>query len=772
MRVSVNFIAVLVLCLVGGLLVAPHAKADSNVYWSDQFGIPDFSGRIYDAVMYKGELIVVGQFDEFAGIKEVCNVAAFDGTDWRSLNSIDGIVNQLEIWNDKLIVSGWGIIYEYDGVEWSVFTRTVPRWGPHSIAIYNDDLYYGCVDGLFKWDGADWQGILLTPTTPSDTTVYCRTMTVYDGRLIFAYCVTFDGDDSHAIVAWDGTNFEVIGNLSATSSPITHLAVYNDELIALGTINEIDGVAAHNAVAYDGSSWRALGEGLAQVWDNNKTVVYQNKLVVNTSYNNGENTTSPCLLSWNGSEWSSLSDEFIENATPLFVFDDKLYVLGKHVDPVTGELHHLTVFDGSEFEPVIERDGLGINSAGIVTKIIGYDGDVIVCGNYNEAGKRPVRNIARFDGYDWQNMNYNLTWNRLGCVADIIEYQDELYLGSNRNLTSDTYDTCAVMHLVGDQWLPLDDGLVSHHTTAAQAVHKFFVYNDELYISGESFALDGVDLGTLIKWDGSTISEVQVPEDLGIVNAVTEYEGDLILGGFATGPDCSTTVYRWNGSDFTAMGSPLPHTSTEDTAAVRALAVYNGELFLGGQFRVVSGYNYINSMLRWDGSEWVALDSYPNSTVYDFVLHKGKLYTMGKFPGIGGVYYYGIGCWNGNQWTHLGSELQSSFATCGLSYNDKLIVGGNFLYAGGKTSSKLAIWDQPGSGCCMGLTGNIDGDQLDIVSLGDLSALIDHLFISLGTLPCPEEANLDNDPANISLGDLTALIDHLFISLAPTKLCP
>ena len=74
--------------------------------------------------------------------------------------------------------------------------------------------------------------------------------------------------------------------------------------------------------------------------------------------------------------------------------------------------------------------------------------------------------------------------------------------------------------------------------------------------------------------------------------------------------------------------------------------------------------------------------------------------------------------------------------------------------------------------CCGGMTGNVDCDPQDIVDLGDLTRLIDYLFISFDPLCCPEEANIDGDPEGlIDLGDLTALIDYLFISFTPPAEC-
>jgi hypothetical protein len=72
--------------------------------------------------------------------------------------------------------------------------------------------------------------------------------------------------------------------------------------------------------------------------------------------------------------------------------------------------------------------------------------------------------------------------------------------------------------------------------------------------------------------------------------------------------------------------------------------------------------------------------------------------------------------------------------------------------------------------CCASQVGNVDCDPSDVVDIGDLTVLIDHLFINFPTLCCTEEANCDG--ANgIDIGDLTALVDHLFISFAPLAGC-
>jgi hypothetical protein len=85
---------------------------------------------------------------------------------------------------------------------------------------------------------------------------------------------------------------------------------------------------------------------------------------------------------------------------------------------------------------------------------------------------------------------------------------------------------------------------------------------------------------------------------------------------------------------------------------------------------------------------------------------------------------------------------------------------------------RAAYFDR-GSGCCTGMMGNIDGSEDGLVTMGDLTVLIDHLFITLTPLACPLAANVDlSADGLITMGDLTVLIDHLFITLTPLPACP
>ena len=73
------------------------------------------------------------------------------------------------------------------------------------------------------------------------------------------------------------------------------------------------------------------------------------------------------------------------------------------------------------------------------------------------------------------------------------------------------------------------------------------------------------------------------------------------------------------------------------------------------------------------------------------------------------------------------------------------------------------------STCCVGSTGNIDGDTGELIDIGDLTALISYLYIPPNPEPvCMAEGNIDGDTEGlIDIGDLTALISYLYIPPNP-----
>lgn len=72
---------------------------------------------------------------------------------------------------------------------------------------------------------------------------------------------------------------------------------------------------------------------------------------------------------------------------------------------------------------------------------------------------------------------------------------------------------------------------------------------------------------------------------------------------------------------------------------------------------------------------------------------------------------------------------------------------------------------------CGGDVGNANCDGFDTVSVSDISALIAIIFLGYPSC-CPLEANANGDPDGlITVGDISRLIDHLYITGTPLPFC-
>jgi hypothetical protein len=74
--------------------------------------------------------------------------------------------------------------------------------------------------------------------------------------------------------------------------------------------------------------------------------------------------------------------------------------------------------------------------------------------------------------------------------------------------------------------------------------------------------------------------------------------------------------------------------------------------------------------------------------------------------------------------------------------------------------------------CCRGRVGDVNGSGEDEPTIGDVTVMIDALFIGsdFGVILCLPEADINKSggfeptPADITIGDVTYLIDYLFVT--------
>lgn len=112
------------------------------------------------------------------------------------------------------------------------------------------------------------------------------------------------------------------------------------------------------------------------------------------------------------------------------------------------------------------------------------------------------------------------------------------------------------------------------------------------------------------------------------------------------------------------------------TGVGRCMAVYNNELYVGGDFvKMLNGPG--NRIAKWDGTAWSEIVGFDN-TVRTLAVYKGELYAGGEFIMAGTDTIYYIARWNGSTWKKLGQGLAK---TAGKVYSLKVVD--SILYVGG-----------------------------------------------------------------------------------------
>ncbi|MFP4334515.1 MAG: hypothetical protein ACLFQC_03470 [Wenzhouxiangella sp.] len=321
-----------------------------------------------------------------------------------------------------------------------------------------------------------------------------------------------------------------------------------------------------------------------------------------------------------------------------------------------------------------------------------FRGELIVAGNFNTAGDREVRQIARWDGERWQPL--------------------------------------AGTSSIG----------------AEGAVEALVVFEDRLYVGGSFFTLAGIDLPLeqrgLLRWDGIDweVPGAGVP---GIVRALAVHDGDLFIGGSFTraGGVNAFGVARWDGESYSALVSQGGGNgvSTEGTSGeVFALASHGSDLIAGGSFST-AGSQAALRIARWDGLNWSALEPDGLSNVPRTLRTLGTdLIAGGIFDEAGGQIVNRIARWDGSQWHPMPGPDGETIGIEGTVFalevvDDALIVAGGMSSAGGIAVSNMARWHPdsgwsalPGADGVNGPDGSVSTvlDDVDGLYIGGQSVFI------------------------------------------------
>jgi len=214
-----------------------------------------------------------------------------------------------------------------------------------------------------------------------------------------------------------------------------------------------------------------------------------------------------------------------------------------------------------------------------------------------------------------------------------------------------------------------------------------------LVVGGSFTSIEGTSITNLAMRDPSTGGWVPVGPNGAApgVNALAVFEGKLVVG---TGGDSDVgsfdeTVRTWDGISWQSL-------ATTNTGSVRALAVHDGSLFIGGTFwttHTVPETNPASAIARWDPATqtWDNMNANNISgEVSALVSWNGELVIAGGFTGLGAVTSHGVIRWNSGSWLPMG--LNSGAVISAL----QPYAGGGGLNDGTTNMGGLGRWDGSG----------------------------------------------------------------------------
>ncbi len=263
-----------------------------------------------------------------------------------------------------------------------------------------------------------------------------------------------------------------------------------------------------------------------------------------------------------------------------------------------------------------------------------------------------------------------------------------------------------------------------------------------LYVGGDFTMAGGVAANNIARWDGSawtSLGEAGANGVQGWVFALEVFDDGrgraLYCGGdfLTAGGVPASGIAKWDGASWSALGADSSN-GVNDT--IFALAAFDDglgagpALCAGGAFTTAGGVE-ANRVARWNGSSWSSLGTGPANGIagivrtlahYDDGSGRGSILVAGgDFTSAGGLPANRVAQWNGRSWLSLGTGASNgvtgtvrALATYddGFGSGPALFVGGDFIFAGGVPSGRIARWNgdswsSVGAGPAQGVSGPV-----------------------------------------------------------------
>ncbi len=309
---------------------------------------------------------------------------------------------------------------------------------------------------------------------------------------------------------------------------------------------------------------------------------------------------------------------------------------------------------------------------------------LFAAGRFAPLGGADANRAAQWNGQSWSHLGGSANQ----AIATLAGNGDQPAIaGIFTSLGGTTLNRVAQWN--GEAWQTLGVGL----NGPAFALTRF---NGQLVVGGAFTTAGGIGANRIARWTGSgwqTLSFGMLgPVPAPVVNALVVYNGELVAGGrwVSAGGVSAPGLARWNGVNWRSVG-PAGTGVTGGNRMVNAMASYQGNLYIGGDFSAIAGTTVAN-IACWNGAGWSGLGGGVNGEVFSIAGHHDELVAGGSFSLADGVSAPHIARWSASRWSDIGGGANGA-VTALISHNCELLAGGAFTRAGVVDVPNLARWD-------------------------------------------------------------------------------
>lgn len=728
-----------------------HITNAEDGTWSNKFSVPGIVGSIHASGSDGQNLYIGGNFKSVGGIK-TNNIVKWDGEKWLTLgvgseNGLDFTVQAITYANEKLFVGGmfskagskeaYGLAY-WDGANWhsvvdseskglirySIFENDTTILQPFvwELFVHNNKLYIGGdfdlagdlpAKGVAVWDLVEekWEtlngGLLGTYATEP---VYAYAFTAIEDEVyVGGKFYSAGGVPAQHIAKWDGENWTALGEAEGF---IYRLQVDRENnLYAQGYYNS-NGANNESGIAkFDGSTWSSIPAPDNYYSGINRFKIYDDILYVGGSFEHKEGlTASAGFALWDGNDWKLIyglgqtyNDFFLGGAKDIELINERMYLAGDFT--LAGDLYvrNVVEWDESNNQWIMLDDGSA--NKGILDGTIGIiertENGIIAAGSFHVAGGVYARNIAKWNGSEWESLGTSYNNGVRGYINDVLVDGNDIYVGGYFG-SAGTVEAYHVAKWDGERWSSIGigvGGLPGSYVNALAKVDNYLYVGGYFAVVGdeENYELPANSIArfNLItgRWE-SIGNGVEYNHGIpGIVYDLEYHDGIIYVGGWYNLGDgqvfqniAALVDNKWRGIE-DAENSGID-------GRVYKVKVINDEIYIGGTLQPEKS-GKLQGVMKWQKEGWTIVGerlATEEEYIYvsDIEPYANGFLAGGYFEAAGNTVVNNLAYFDGNSWNNFAGGIQPFVATISADEHSIYFAGPDVMATGDIASVGLA----------------------------------------------------------------------------------